>query len=129
MERYKDLINEIANRVKASEEYEIYSKAQDLYNSDKDLQAMLIDFNNLRDAMYKERDAEKIDKAKVIRLQQDMQALYTKIMSNENMKLYTEARNAFDDYTEKIHNLINAEIYGYEESGCTGSCATCAGCH
>ena len=40
-----------------------------------------------------------------------------------------EARNAFDEYIEKIHTLLNAQIYGEEESGCTGSCATCAGCH
>ncbi len=129
MEFIKECLNKIGDYVKSTDDYEIYQKALDAYNSDSELQAMLIEFTGLRDDMYRERDAEKIDKDKVIKLQKDMQSLYSKIMDNENMRLYTEARNAFDDYIEKIHTLLNAQIYGEEESGCSGSCATCAGCH
>ena len=129
MEFIKECVAKIGDYVKSTDDYEIYLKALDAYNSDGELQTMLIEFTHLRDEMYRERDAEKIDKNKVITLQKDMQSLYTKIMDNENMRLYTEARNAFDEYIEKIHTLLNAQIYGEEESGCTGSCATCAGCH
>lgn len=129
MEEIKKHIRAIGEIAKQTEEYKKFQDAQKVYDSDSKLQVMLIQFNRFRDELYAARDEEKIDKNKVIKLQQDMQALYTEIMSMKSMQEYTESRNAFEEYSEKLQKLLMTELFGASETGCTGSCASCAGCH
>ncbi len=129
MEKIKEYIKLIGEEIKASEEFAALQKIEEKYNADDALQMMLIQFNRYRDELLQARDMEKIDKDKVLQLQKDMQALYTKIMQNKTMEEYTKVREDFDNYTEKVHTLLNAEIYGEQATGCTGSCASCSGCH
>ena len=129
MEKIKEYIKLIGEEIKASEEFAVLQKIEEKYNADEALQVMLIQFNRYRDELLQARDMEKIDKDKVLQLQKDMQALYTKIMQNKTMEEYTKAREDFDNYTEKVHTLLNAEVYGEQATGCNGSCASCSGCH
>lgn len=129
MENIKKYVELIVAEVKTTNEYETLQKVEEKYNKDEALQTMLIQFNRYRDDLLAARDMEKIDKDKVMQLQKDMQALYTKIMQNKTMEEYTKAREDFDNYMEKVHTLLNAGIYGEQATGCNGSCASCAGCH
>ncbi len=129
MDKIKEYIKIIGEVVKESREYKELARVQEIYDNDEDLQVMLVKFNRFRDSLLAARDREVINKDEVLKLQKDMQALYTEIMQNKTMEEYTKVRNDFDDYTEKIHTLLTTELYGEQSTGCSGSCSSCAGCH
>ena len=81
------------------------------------------------EASKKDRDQEKLTT-----LNKEMREVYSKIMSNENMIAYNQAKEAFDKVSNRVLAIVQQSIDGvdpeiadYTES-CTGSCSTCGGC-
>ena len=64
-----------------------------------------------------------------------MRQLYADIMVNENMIAYNKAKGDMDAVLQNMNGIIDLCIQGEDPdtcemaSGCTGSCATCGGCH
>ena len=64
----------------------------------------------------------------------EMQKLYTLIMQNEHMADFTMAKQGMDKLVGDINMIIGMCCDGEdpdtcEISACSGSCATCGGCH
>ena len=68
-------------------------------------------------------------------LNEELRAVYGQIMANEHMIAYNEAKEPFDALVQKINTAIALAAQGQdpaaaaEESGCTGNCGSCGGCH
>ena len=56
-------------------------------------------------------------------------------MTNPNMIAYNEAKSAMDQLLAEVNDLVTQCVNGEDpdtvqpSAGCTGSCATCGGCH
>ena len=56
-------------------------------------------------------------------------------MNNEKMKAYNDAKEELDGVVHFIETIIAGSLDGEdpesitEHTGCSGSCATCGGCH
>ena len=122
---------ELANALTEDERCKRMQVAKAANDEDKELQALIGEFNLLRIKMNAELRKNPPDKEKCKKYEQDIKELYPKIMGNKNMAEYKEAKKAVDELIGHINSIIqmsvNGEIDG--ETGCSGQCDSCAGCH
>ena len=110
--------------------------ARQASDEDPTLQELIGDFNLKRLAISNESAAEEPSDEKIREYNQQLRAIYAQIMSNDNMKAYEAAKNEFDKLFNRMNAIIAKSADGedpdtadIDESSCTGSCATCGGCH
>lgn len=131
------LFKEAAVQLQHEEAYLALSHALKMNDEDEALQQLIGDFNlahiDLNSELSKPT-AEK-DQDKVARLNDRVSELYNQIMANESMAVYNEAKGEVEQIISHINAIVNTAINGgdpmtvEQPSACTGSCASCAGCH
>ncbi len=111
--------------------------AQQAADEDEQLQKLIGEFNLKRMAINAEEQKaeEEQDAEKLRTLNGALRSVYADIMQNEHMIAYNEAKEPFDALVQKINTAIALAAQGQdpaaaaEESGCTGNCGSCGGCH
>ena len=111
--------------------------AQQAADEDEQLQKLIGEFNLKRMAINAEEQKaeEEQDAEKLRTLNGALRSVYADIMQNEHMVAYNEAKEPFDALVQKINTAIALTAQGQdpaaaaEESGCTGNCGSCGGCH
>ena len=106
-------------------------------DADEALQKLIGDFNLARIDLNAELSkSEDKDQAKVEQLNAKVSQLYDVIMNNESMKAYNEAKSEMEQVINHINAIVNTAVNGGDpmtveapSAGCSGSCASCAGCH
>ena len=103
-------------------------------DEDKQLQDLIGQFNLKRMAVSGEAEKEKRDEKKIETLNRELRELYDKIMENEHMVAYNEARTELDKLVNQVAELIAMSAHGqdpadYQEHSCSGDCGCCSGCH
>ena len=69
------------------------------------------------------------------KLNEEMRTAYSDIMSNENMKAYNDAKQAFDKVLQRVLAIVQQSADGQDpdttdfSEDCTHDCSTCGGCH
>ena len=137
MQDILELAKTLGHAIQADERYLKVRAAQEDADKDEALQELIGQFNLKRIAMNAETakgEAEK-DSEKYRQLDSEMREIYAKIMENPNMKAYQVAKTDLDLLTRSVMTIVNMSIQGmdpdtYEEnSGCSGDCSACGGCH
>jgi cell fate (sporulation/competence/biofilm development) regulator YlbF (YheA/YmcA/DUF963 family) len=101
-------------------------------DTDSELQELIGEFNLKKLQLNNEfnKDPEQQSKDKLTQIENELKDVYGKVMSNKSMAEYTEAKNDMDELVGHINSIIQMSISGeVNEGGCTGSCASCGGCH
>lgn len=134
-----DIITKARELGKALQQEESYIKlmeAQKTADADTELQSLIGEFNLKRMAINNEASNNDRDQDKLTQLNNEMREVYSKIMSNENMVAYNDAKEAFDPIATRVLAIIQQSAEGadpetadYTQSSCSGSCSTCGGCH
>ena len=130
-----EMARELGKMIQKEESYINLHKAQEKADADMDLQQLIGEFNLKRLAINNEASKADNDQEKMQALNQEMRAVYAKIMQNENMIAYNDAKDAFDTLYNRVSAIITNSANGEDPettdvtSGCTGSCSTCGGCH
>ena len=82
------------------------------------------------------RTTEERDYARIAELNEKVNDLYGKIMADEGMTAYNEAKKDCENLVNYIDAIINTAMNGGDpmtvqepSASCTGSCSTCGGCH
>ncbi len=134
-----ELTRELGRALQCDERYIAYEDAKRKNDSDGELQNLIGEFNIVRmkygQQMQKgegEQDKELMDK-----LDAEMHDVYGKIMSNANMVAFNDAKDAMDKLLNSINYIITMSANGEDPmtcpeeqpASCSGSCATCGGCH
>lgn len=135
----KDVIaiaRELGKQLQKEEAYIKYSLARQAADEDKELQKLITEFSGLR--MVISDDAQKTDEDRDIdaakQHAEDMRKVYAKIMTNEHMMAYNDAKDDFDIIMKRITAIIQKSSEGEDPETadfspeCSGSCATCGGC-
>ncbi len=122
--------------IQADERYEAYAEAKKANDNDEKLQSQIGEFNILRMSLERELSAEEKSEEKIKDYNEKLRALYSEIMISETMVKYNEAKTALDELTGDVNMIISMCLNGEDPetcdphaAGCTGSCATCGGCH
>ncbi len=130
---------ELGKVVQADERYIEYVKAKKANDEDKELQDLIGEFNLIRQnyAMESGKPEGEINEEKVRELKNKMEAAYEAVMSNENMAMFTVAKQGMDKLMSEINTILTYSVEGADPetcpsapptAGCSGSCATCSGC-
>ena len=107
-------------------------------DEDEALQTLIGDFNLARIDLNSElsKSSEEKNQERVASLNTKVTELYNAIMENESMKAYNEAKQEMESVINWVNAIINTAVNGGDpmtveepQAGCSGSCASCSGCH
>lgn len=130
------MARELGKAIQQEEAYIKLHEVQSKADADSELQSLIGEFNLKRMAINNEASKKERDQDKLSSLNTEMREVYSKIMSNENMNAYNEAKDAFDAIANRVLAIVQQSAEGadpetadYSQSSCSGSCETCGGCH
>lgn len=127
---------ELGKAIQQEESYIKLQEAQKKADADTELQNLIGEFNLKRMSINNEASKTDRDQDKLSQLNTEMREVYAKIMSNENMVAYNDAKDEFDVVANRVLAIIQQSAEGadpetadYSQSSCSGSCESCGGCH
>ena len=88
-----------------------------------------------RMTLSQESNKQPRDDQKVAKLNQELRECYEKVMSNENMSGYNNAKTELDHKIKHIIDIITMSAEGadpdtvQEQTDCGHDCSCCSGCH
>lgn len=124
---------ELAEAIMASEEYAAMKAAEDKAMDNKEASELMAQYiehkNQLEELQNKEPDP-----AALANHMQAMEDIQSKIQEIPDIEALTQARGSFSSLIDQVNQVLRFIITGQMdeeggEEGCTGSCATCHGCH
>ncbi len=127
-------VRELGKAIQADERFVRYAKARLANDNDAELQAAIGEFNIVRMELENAVSADNKDDKKIEELNQKLRDVYGKIMSSPAMVEYNTAKAELDSLVNEINTVISKTLDGEDPEtcdtvACTGSCATCGGCH
>lgn len=129
------LARQLGHAIQEEKAYKDLRTAQTAADNDKELQDLIGEFNLKRMAINNEACKEERDEEKLRALNEEMRSSYTKIMQNENMIAYNDAKTALDTVMQRVMAIITQSADGEDPDttdfspSCTHDCSTCGGCH
>jgi len=131
-----DLFKKAAAAMQTDPRYLELDAARRENDADQELQALIGEFNLARLDLNNEAAKAETNPDRVAELNQRISDLYSQIMASEGMVRYNTAKAECEAMVSYIDAIINTAMNGGDpmavrqpESGCSGSCATCGGCH
>ena len=130
-----ECVRELGKAIQRDERFIRYAKAKLANDSDAELQASIGEFNITRMELDRLLGEDEKDENKVQELNEKLREIYSKIMSAPAMVEYNTAKVEVDSMVGEINTIISKCLDGEDpetcdaQSSCTGSCATCGGCH
>ena len=130
-----EMTRELGKALQADDRYIAYALAKQANDEDLELQALINGFEKMRYDLNMELTKENKDTEKIQQLDENIKSNYQKIMSNPRMIVFTAAQKSLESLVENMQQIITMSANGEDpatcepSTGCTGSCATCCGCH
>ncbi len=130
-----EMARELGRQIQQDERFINFRLAQDASDADEELQALIGEFNLKRIAISNEASNPERDDEKLQTLNKEMRSVYAKIMTNEHMMAYNDAKQAMDTLLTRVSSIIqqcaegaDPETADYSTPSCSGSCESCGGC-
>lgn len=129
------LARELGKAIQQDERFIRYAKAKLANDGDKDLQAAIGNFNITRMELEKATSAETQNEEEIKTLNEKLRKTYGEIMASAPMVEYNTAKALLDQMMNDVNIILSKSLDGEDpdtidlEAACTGSCATCGGCH
>lgn len=128
---------QMGTAIQADERFLKLVEARRKNDADAELQELIGQFNVARMTVDNElsKDEEQRNEEKIKEFNVTMRQLYGKIMCNDSMMAFNEAKKDFEAVMNRANAIIELCTQGEDPAtcepaeGCTGSCATCGGCH
>ena len=131
-----DLFKRAAMALQTDPRYLVLDQARKANDKDEELQNMIGEFNLARMDLNNEIGKSERNDARIAELNEKVNDLYGKIMADEGMVAYNEAKRDCENLVNYIDAIINTAMNGGDpmtvqepSTSCTGSCSTCGGCH
>lgn len=131
-----DLFKKAAAAMQTDPRYLELDAARRENDADTELQNMIGEFNLARLDLNNEASNAEPDNARIADLNKKVNDLYSQIMASEGMVRYNAAKAECEAMVNHIDAIINTAMNGGDpmtvnppQGGCTGSCASCGGCH
>ena len=118
---------ELGRKIKADPRVVEMTRAEEEYDSDRELQAQIQEYNAQSEALSAEYKKPEQDSEFIKIIETRIHELYESIMSNEHMIAFTKAQDAVNAFMNEVNGEITYQITG--ERPCTHDCSTCGGCH
>ena len=119
----------LGDALKQDEKLVALEIARKNYMEDRQLQALVVEYEVQQTAMQKEDSrGEDYDTHLIDMIQNRINELYEAITKNDVYLALEKAQDEVNALMNKVNGIITTHITG-QEPGCTHNCATCGGCH
>ena len=123
--------------IQADERFKKLVETRRVNDADTELQELIGQFNVARMSIDNELSKEEgeRDEEKIKEFNVTLRQIYGKIMCNDSMMAFNAAKIEFEAVMNKVNGIIELCTQGEDPAtcqpaeGCSGSCATCGGCH
>ena len=105
-----------------------YVAAKAAYESDREIQEMLGQFNLHKMSISMLSNQENPDEERIAEHESKLHEVFDKIMESELMTIFQEKSQKVDTIIGNINSILNMYVSGGNTGGCSGSCSTCGGC-
>ena len=128
-------VRELGKAIQKDERFIRYAKAKLQSDSDNELQAAIGEFNITRLELEREASNGEENNVRTKELNEKLREIYGKVMSNPVMVEFNTAKVELDQMMGEVNVIISKVLDGEDpetcttDSGCTGSCSSCGGCH
>lgn len=128
-------VRELGKAIQQDERFVRYAKAKLASDTDAELQAAIGEFNIARMELERASGEEDRDEVQMKVLNERLREIYGKVMANPVMVEFNTAKVGVDQMMGEVNTIISKCLEGEDpatctvDSGCTGSCSTCGGCH
>lgn len=133
-EKIVSMAREIGKLLQKEECYTKMESERIASDADKELQDLIGEFNLKRIAINEEGMKKDRDQEKIQSFNNEMREIYGKIMSNEHMIAYNEAKSELDKIVGRVAAIITNSANGEDpettdvHQGCSGDCSGCSSC-
>ena len=131
-----EMTRELGRALQNDERYIAMMSARQASDEDQALQEAIGEFNLKRMAISNEAQKDDRNEETLQRLNEEFCGVYQKIMENEHMLRYNDAKNEFDALLQRMTGILSLcadgedpETCDYDAASCGGNCSSCAGCH
>jgi cell fate (sporulation/competence/biofilm development) regulator YlbF (YheA/YmcA/DUF963 family) len=122
---------ELGEALKQSEAYARMQAAEAKAMQNMEAAEMMAQYLEKRGQIQEMMEVENPDPAVMQRLSNEMDEIQERLQMIDDIVELTTARGEFNALIGQINQVLQFIVTGEMEqpSGCSGSCATCAGCH
>ena len=128
---------ELGALLQQDERYLKLMEAQKANEADTELNELIARIQLIQMSFQHEATKEDKNEQKLEAYDKEFGEIYTKIMANENMRAYEEARAEIDKLMNYITSIFALCLQGedpatcepQQEHNCGGECSSCSGCH
>lgn len=133
-----EITRELGKALQEDPRYSMYYAAKLANDKDEELQNKINEFHATKMKLDIEMAKSDKDTAAISTLNSELNSLYMTVSENPNMIAFEAAKAEMDDLLQSINYIIVAAANGQDpmtcpekapETGCSGSCSSCAGCH
>ncbi len=122
---------ELGQALLECETYQRMKAAEDKAMANEEASLAMGEYLEKRTEMLALMQTDNPDPGALKRLSDEMDAAQERLNMIDDVTALTEARNEFNGLIGQINQVLQFIVMGNmdQPSGCTGSCATCSGCH
>ncbi len=122
---------ELGQALMESETYQKMKAAEEKAMKNEEAARTMGEYLEKRQQLQDLMQSENPDPGALKRLSDEMDAAQERLQMMDDIAALTAARNDFNDLIGQVNQVLQFIVTGNMEpsSGCTGSCATCPGCH
>lgn len=132
-----EMTRELGKLIQEDERYKRYRTACDENDKDTEIQNKIGEFNMKRMQLSQEMQKPEKDADVMTTLDNDIKALYDEIMGMPKMAEFNSAKDELDKLLGSVNYIITMAANGEDPMtcpeeqphSCSGSCASCGGCH
>ena len=122
-----ELAAELGKALKNDDRMIRLEKAKNAYESDPELQKMMVEYEVQQRALQGEVTREEKDTLFIDTIQKRIDTLYNSIMGHPVFAELNEAQAEVNELMNSVNNTITFNITGEMPSSCTHDCSTCGG--
>ena len=130
MTKIIELAHILGEQIAKSDEIKNLTAAKDAFDSDKDLQAKMSEYETERMLLGQEfaKESGEADEIAISNLKSRIEELTREISQNHKYIAFAEAQRALYSLMDSVNAEIKFCISGERPSTCTHDCSTCGGC-
>lgn len=136
MKEILKLAQQLGEAIAECEEIQRYREMEKIYFESSDAQNAMQEYEETRAKMTVKAKETGMTPESLKLFQQEMKASMDKLMENQTVKEYLDAKSAFNDVLTKVNSIIAYCVQGEEQDmatsssgSCSGNCGGCRGCH
>ena len=131
MTKIIELAHLLGEEIAKSEEIKNLEETKSAFNSDRELQAKMSEYETERLLLGQEfsKNPDEADQKAIADLRARIEELSAEIGASEKYMNFAKAQQAMNALMAEVNAEIKFCITGERPSDCTHDCSTCKGCH